>query len=468
MNIPASITELHADLLAKKYSVVSLVDTFLARIKKFDPHLNAFITVSEDLAYKQAKAADDLLGTLGKKAVQDYPLIGVVVAHKDLFLTKGLRTTAGSKVLTDYVPSYSATVVKKLDQAGAITIGKLNCDAWAHGSSGENSDFGPTVNPWGFDYVPGGSSSGSAAAVSAQFCMFATGTDTCGSIRLPANFTNTVGLKPTYGSVSRYGIVAMASSLDSIGHFTRNVSDAQKVYEITKGEDGNDATLKNSKEKAPKQKFTVGIPVEFFGEGLDSEIGKNIEEVIVQFKKFGVDFKEVSLPSTKYGISVYYIVQPAEVASNLGRYDGIRFGNSRDAFGSEAKRRIMLGTYVLSSGYYDAYYNKAMKVRSVIINEVNSVFDQVDCILAPVSPTPAFKLGEKVSDPLKMYLSDIYAATANLAGIPALALPSGFTKSKLPLGFQLMGPRFSEDSLFDLGELFQKNTDFHTKLPNLS
>lgn len=468
MNIPSNIKELQEDLLSKKYSAVSLVDVFLERIKKFDPKLNAFITVSEDLAYKQAKKVDDLLNELGGKVFQDYPLLGVVVAHKDLFSTEGIRTTAGSKVLTNYVPSYSATVVKKLDQAGAITIGKLNCDAWAHGSSGENSDFGSTINPWNKDFVPGGSSSGSAAAVAAQLCMLATGTDTCGSIRLPANFTNTVGLKPTYGSVSRYGIVAMASSLDSIGHFTRSVADARQVYAITKGEDENDATLKDSVNKSKTNGFTIGIPKEFFAEGLDSEIAKNIDATIEIFKKQGVLFKEVSLPSTKYGIAVYYIIQPAEVSSNLGRYDGIRYGNSRQDFGSEAKRRIMLGTYVLSSGYYDAYYNKAMKVRSVIINEVNSVFEQVDCLLAPVSPTPAFKLGEKVSDPLKMYLSDIYAATANLAGIPALAIPSGFTKSGLPLGFQLMGPRFSEDSLFDLGELFQKNTNFHTKLPNLT
>lgn len=467
MDIPLTITETQKGLLEKKFSAVELVDAYLARINTFDKDINSFITVSEDLAYEQAKETDKKIAELGKKAFEEFPLLGVVTAYKDIFLTKGVRTIAASKVLDSYLPPYSATVVERLTDVGAICIGKTNLDAWAHGSSGENSQMGATKNPWNKEYVPGGSSSGSGAALSANFALLTTGTDTCGSIRLPANYNGVVGLKPTYGAVSRYGIIAMASSLDSIGHLTHSVTDARKVFEITKGEDRKDGTLKNAKFKMPNAKFKIGIPKEFFGEGVDNEVRKNIEGVMEYYKARGVEFVEVSLPHTKYGISVYYIIQPAEVSSNLGRYDGIRYGNDRSHFGAEAKRRIMLGSYVLSSGYYDAYYLKAMKVRTIICNEVNHVFEDVDAMIAPVAPTPPFKLGAKVDDPLQMYLTDIFAATANLTGIPSVAIPSGFTNSGLPLGFQLMGSRFGENTLFDLGEMYQKETDWHLKTPKL-
>lgn len=475
MDIPLTITETQKGLVEKKYSAVDLVDAYLARINAFDKEINAFITVSDELAYTQAKEADRLIAELGEKAFEQFPLLGVVTAYKDIYLTKGVRTTAASKVLESYVPEYSATAVERLEAAGAICIGKTNLDAWAHGSSGENSDFGATKNPWDKEYVSGGSSSGAGAVLSSNFALLATGTDTCGSIRLPANYNGVVGLKPTYGSVSRYGIIAMASSLDSIGHLTRSVEDARLVFNITKGEDGKDGTLKSAKFNivdggkplVHNSKLKIGIPKEFFGEGLKNEVRENIERVIEYYKDKDIEFVDVSLPHTKYGISVYYIIQPAEVSSNLGRFDGIRYGNDRSIFGDEAKRRIMLGSYVLSSGYYDAYYLKAMKVRTIICQEVDEVFEKVDAMITPVAPTPPFKLGEKVSDPLQMYLTDIFAATANLSGIPSLAIPSGFTKSGLPLGFQLMGPRFAEDTLFDLGELYQKETDFHLKTAKL-
>ncbi len=468
MKLPISISQLQSDLIDGKYSAVDLVDAYLLRITNFDKKINSFITLVQNRAYADAKRVDKIIRLKGENALKEYPLLGVVVGHKDLFLTQGIRTTAGAKVLDSYVPSYSATVVKRLENAGTILIGKLNCDAWAHGSSGENSDYGPTHNPWSKDHVAGGSSSGSSAAVASLFCTVSTGTDTCGSIRLPANFTGIVGFKPTYGSVSRYGAVAMASSLDSMGHFAKTVNDTRKVYQVTKDIDGFDATIVSSKNNTKKDKFTVGIPKEFTGEGIDPEVVNNLEQVFKTFESLGIKFKEVSLPSTKYGISAYYIIQPAEVSSNLGRYDGIRFGKDRSFFSQEAKRRIMLGTYVLSSGYYDAYYLQAMKVRSKIIHELETVFEEVDVLIAPVSPTSAFKLGEKVDDPLTMYLSDIYAATANLGGIPGIAIPSGFTKKGLPLGFQLMGPRFCENTLFNLGELYQENTHYHTTLPDLT
>ncbi|OGM12160.1 glutaminyl-tRNA synthase (glutamine-hydrolyzing) subunit A [Candidatus Woesebacteria bacterium RBG_16_36_11] len=466
-NPPLTIEETQKGLLKKDFSAVDLVDSYLDRIKKYDKNLNAIITLAEDSAYEKAKKVDRLISDYKENAFKDYPLLGVVVIHKDMFLTKGIRTTAASNVLKDYIPSYSATTVKKFDAAGCITLAKANCDAWAHGSSGENSDFGPTKNPWNENFVAGGSSSGSAASLAANYCLIATGTDTCGSVRVPANFCGVVGLKPTYGSVSRYGVIAMASSLDSVGHFSRTVEDSRKIFEVTKGEDGLDATLKNSNIILDKSKITVGIPKEFFVKGLDKDVEKGVFAAINLLKKKGINFKEVSLPHTKYGISVYYIIQPAEVSSNLGRYDGIRFGDEREVFGDEAKRRIMLGTYVLSAGYYDAYYNQAMKVRSIIIKEVDNVFKDVDALIAPVAPTNAFKLGEKTNNPLSMYLTDIYAATANLTGIPSIAIPYGFSKNRLPLGFQIMAPKFSEDMLVSLGKMFQQEISWKPEVPNI-
>lgn len=464
MNIPLTIKETQEGLIKKKFSAVQLVDAYFGRIEKFDKKINSFLTLSGDMAYLQAKEVDKKIEELGKTAFDNNPLLGVTIAHKDLFLTKGLKTTAGSKVLENYVPVYSATVVKKLENAGTITLGKTNCDAWAHGASGENSDFGPTKNPWDKEYVPGGSSSGSAAAISAQFSLIATGTDTGGSIRQPANFCGVVGFKPTYGAVSRYGVIAMASSLDSVGHIGLTVEDIEKVFEVTKGEDGKDSTVRNTKHKTTNGKFKIGIPKEYFIEGVDPEVEKAVKEAIDIFKNQGIELVNISLPHTKYAISVYYIVQPAEVSSNLGRYDGIRYGKNRGSFGDEAKRRIMLGTYVLSAGYYDAYYLKAQKVRSKIIGDFENAFEKVDAIIAPVSPTSAFKLGEKAKDPLQMYLADILTAAANVAGIPGLAIPSGFSTKGLPLGFQLMGARFSEPILFKLGKLYQEIVNWKPKI----
>jgi aspartyl-tRNA(Asn)/glutamyl-tRNA(Gln) amidotransferase subunit A len=458
MITPLTIKETQDGLKSKKFSAVELVDSYLAQIKKYNSEYNIFLTVTEENAYKKAKALD-------QSGDFSNPLSGVVTAYKDIFLTKDTRTTAASKVLESYIPQYSATSVNKIEAAGAISIGKLNCDAFAHGSSGENSDYGPTLNPWNKEYTPGGSSSGSGAVLSANMSLISTGTDTCGSIRLPANYGYSVSLKPTYGAVSRYGVIAMASSLDTVGPLGRTVEDVESVFNVIKGEDGFDGTVKNHEyTEFNKEKIRIGVPKEFFVGGLDNEIEKNIQEVINVYKKENIEFVDVSLPSTKHGISVYYIIQPAEVSSNLGRFDGIRYGNNRDSFGEEAKRRIMLGSYVLSAGYYDAYYEKAMKVRTIIKNEVDEVFNKVDAIIAPVAPTPAFKLGEKANDPLAMYLTDIYAATANLCGIPSIAIPSGFSSKKLPLGFQLMAPRFGENTLFKLGKIYKIATNYSPKV----
>lgn len=466
MNIPHTITELQEGLKEKKFSAVEVVENYLSRIKVFDKDLNSFLTVTEDYALKKAQDIDRYIADNGESVFDEKPLLGSVVALKDIYSTNGIRTTAASKVLESYVPAYSATVVNRLEEAGAIIIGKTNCDAWAHGASGENSDFGPTCNPWNKQHVPGGSSSGSAVSVSANFSTFSMGTDTGGSIRQPASFCNVVGLKPTYGRVPRYGVIAMASSLDTMGHFTRSVEDSRRILNVTTGSDGKDSTVANNNYKSSNHK-KIGVPKEYFSEGLNPEIEKAVLQSIEVFKNQGYEIVEISLPHTKYALSVYYIVQPAEVSSNLGRFDGIRFGNDRSTFGSEAKRRIMLGTYVLSSGYYDAYYLKAMKVRSKLIQDFDKAFEEVDAIITPTSPIPPFKIGEKVEDPLAMYLADVYTVAINLVGIPGLSLNSGFTESGLPIGFQILGPKFSEDKLFDLGELYQKNTDHHTKTPNL-
>lgn len=468
MNVPKTIDELHKNLSEKRFSVPELIGSYLSNIEKHNKKLNVFLTVTSEYAETKAKAMQKVLEN-SPQALSEFPLLGVPVAMKDVYLTQGVRTTAGSEVLKEYIPEYSATSFTKLEKAGAVLVGKVNCDAWAHGSSGENSDFGPTLNPWNTGFVPGGSSSGSGVSVATDMALVSPGSDTCGSIRLPANYCGVTGLKPTYGAVSRYGVVAMASSLDSMGHITRSASDSKKVFRVTRGIDYKDSTIVDHKYEAfhGQKKLKIGIPREYIGEGLSGDVAFAVE----QFKKYleaeGHFVTEVSLPSTKYGISVYYIIQPAEVSSNLGRYDGIRYGMGRDMFGAEAKRRIMLGTHVLSSGYYDAYYHKAMKVRTLIIKEVERVFEDVDILLAPVAPTPPFKLGEKTASPLEMYLTDIYAATANLAGIPSLAIPTGFNAKGFPLGVQIMGKRFSEEMLFTVAEKFQSNTDFHLQSPSI-
>jgi aspartyl-tRNA(Asn)/glutamyl-tRNA(Gln) amidotransferase subunit A len=466
-----TIKEAKKGLKEKNFSSVELVEACLEQIRKHDKKINAFITVCEKEALEEARKADKLFHQPPVTSHQS--LLGVPIAIKDLYLTKGIKSTAGSKVLNDYLPQYDATAVKRLKEAGAIIIGKTNLDAWAHGSSGENSDYGLTKNPWNLKYVPGGSSSGSAAALAASMCLASTGTDTGGSIRLPASFCNLVGLKPTYGRVSRYGVVAMASSLDSIGHFSRCVFDAALILNLTAGHDPHDATTPPKEvpdytreiEKGIKG-FKFGLPSEYFDKGLDEKVKRVVEEAIKNLVELGGRFIKISLPHTEYALAAYYIIQPSEVSSNLARYDGIRYGFPREKFADEAKRRIMLGTFSLSAGYYEAYYLKAMKVRTLIKKDFDMAFSKVDVIIAPVSPTPPFKIGEKAEDPLKMYLSDILTVTANLAGIPVLSVPAGFVDG-LPVGIQFLGPQFSEESLFQAAYAYEQATDWQQRRPKL-
>lgn len=444
-------------LRKKEFSSEDLAMSCLDEIGKKNRELNAFITVDKEGALKQAKFADKKI-----KDSINLPLLGIPIAVKDIFLTRGLRTTAGSEVLKNYIPQYDATVVKKLYEAGAIIIGKTNLDAWAHGSSGENSDFGPTKNPLNTDYVPGGSSSGSAVSVASNMTLAATGSDTGGSIRLPASFCNVVGLKPTYGRVSRYGVISMASSMDSIGHFTKTVEDSAIFLQVTAGRDQMDATTPPKEvpdyEKQLKEtkKLKIGIPKEYFAKGLDVKVKEKVESAIKFYEKNGFEIVEVSLPHTEYAIACYYVIQPSEVSSNLARYDGIRYGNDRSAFGDEAVRRIMLGTFTLSSGYVDAYYKKAMKVRTLIKKDFDDVFKKVDAIISPVSPTLPWKLGEKTNDPLAMYLSDALTVPTNIAGIPGISVPIGFV-GDLPVGMQILANHFEEKILFQLGHFYENN-----------
>jgi len=458
-----TVSQAQEGLKKKKFSVKELVASCLEQIKKLNPKLNAFITVCEKEALKEAEEKDLEIKKLRNLEIKGkFPLFGIPIAAKDLFCTKGIKTTAGSKVLENYIPVYDATVIRKLKEAGAIIIGKTNCDAWAHGSSGENSDFGPTKNPFDETRVPGGSSSGSAVAVATGMSLAATGTDTGGSIRLPAAFCGVVGLKPTYGRVSRFGVVAMASSLDCMGHFTKDVKDAALILKVIAGKDEKDATSSpmpvvdylNLLERLGKN-FKVGLPKEYFIKGLEKKIEERILKIVRLLEKKGIKIKEVSLPHTKYALATYYIIQPAEVSSNLARYDGIRYGLPRENFGAEAKRRIMLGTYTLSAGYYEAYYLKAMKVRTLIRKDFENVFKEVDLLITPVTPTLPFKLGEKVNDPLQMYLSDVLTIPASLAGIPGLSLPVGKIDN-LPVGMQILGPQFAEEKILQLGRIIER------------
>lgn len=441
-------------LRSKKFTSVDLIVSCLENIEKYNKEYNVFLTVEDkDKLLHLAREADQTDHSL--------PLSGIPVALKDLFSSKDLRTTAGSKVLDNYIPQYDATVVKKLKDAGAIIIGKVNEDAWGHGSSGENSDFGPTGNAFNKDYVAGGSSSGSAVAVALGMCLVATGTDTGGSIRVPASYNNLVGLKPTYGRVSRYGVIAMASSLDSIGHITKNVEDSAYFLNITAGNDPFDATtgvspvpdyLKNLDRK-DLNGLKIAVPKEATDKSLT--VSQNFEGAKDKIKKLGAEITEVSMKYLLDGLETYYIIVPSEVSSNLARMDGIRFGNGRGDFGKEAKRRIMIGTYALSSGYYDAYYKTAQKVRTLICDEFKKVFKDFDTVLMPVTPTPPSKIGEKVNDPLALYMSDLYTIPVNLAGLPSLVLPSGFVDD-LPVGVQLVGPQWSEELLFSVGNVYEK------------
>ena len=459
----ATIQATKAALLNRELKATEMVEAILKEIEH-KKYLNIFLSINKENALESAKTIDkDIEHNIER--VNKLPLLGIPIAHKDLFLTKGLRTTAASKVLANYIPPYSATVVDKLAAAGAIVMGKVNCDAWAHGSSGENSDFGATLNPLNQDLVPGGSSSGSAAAVAAGLVQAATATDTGGSIRLPANFTGTVGFKPTYGRVSRYGVIAMASSLDSIGHITANVGDAAQLLAVTSGVDVHDATTADSRPftvpdfaNLTKLKgIKIGVPREYLEPIKNPEIKANFNQVVKELTRLGAEIVDISLPHSESALAVYYVIQPAEVSSNLARFDGVRFGQARDQFGAEAMRRIMIGTFTLSAGYYDAYYKAAQKVRTLVIDDFTQAFSQTDLLLAPVSPTGPFKLGEKIADPLAMYLSDILTIPVNLAGLPAIALPSGKTKAGLPLGIQLIAKRYQEEALFGAAYLLEQS-----------
>lgn len=467
MDIKAlTITEALKSLRSKKVTAVELVEACLANIEKHNTEYNVFLTVADQ---------EGLLRTAHQCDETDYslPLAGIPIAIKDMYSTTNLRTTAASKVLENYVPKYESTVTRKLKEAGAIIIGKVNQDAWAHGSSGENSDFGPTKNPYDKTRVPGGSSSGSVVAIRLGMCLAATGTDTGSSVRLPAAFCNLVGLKPTYGRVSRYGIISMASSFDTIGHITKTVLDNALISEITAGKDPYDGTTvpvevpKYTNLDTKSKKITVGLPREFFNVGgVDPKVSEVTQDAIKTMADLGFEFTEISLPHTEYAMSCYYILVPSEISSNLARYDGIRFGNSREKFGPEAKRRIMIGTYALSSGYYDAYYKTAAKVRTLIKKDYEDAFKKVDLILAPVSPTPPFKIGEKENDPVAMYLSDIFVCPINIAGVPSLSVPCGFT-GNLPVGIQFIGPQFSEDKIYQAAKAYEDTTEWYKTEPKL-
>ena len=473
-----------ADLLNKKeISAIELTNYFLKRISKFDSKLNSFISMNEENALKKAKEADELISR--KKHGS---LTGIPIVHKDLFSTKGILTTCGSKMLENYVPPYDATVVKKLSNAGMVILGKTNMDEFAMGSSNESSYFGIAKNPWDLEKVPGGSSGGSAAAVAARLSPVATGSDTGGSIRQPASFCGLTGLKPTYGSVSRYGMIAYASSLDQGGPIATSAEDCAIIFDEMKGFDQNDSTsnheiifekTKLNFKKENVRKINIGVPKEYFLEDLDQEVTNTIHQAIEKFKDIGFNIREVSLPDHEYAIPAYYIIASAEASSNLSRYDGIKFGyrcenptdlqdlyfrTRKEGFGMEVKKRIMIGTYALSSGYYDEYYMRALRIRRIIRDNFNEAFKEVDFILSPTSPSTAFNIGEKTSNAVEMYLSDVYTTPVNLAGLPAISIPTGFA-NKLPVGMQIIGNYFTESKILDVANLYQKETDWHNRIP---
>ena len=455
-----SLSKISEGVRGGDFSAVEVLQSFLKKIAEKEDDLNAFITVNSEGALAQAKKV---------KKGQKGRLLGVPIALKDNISTRGLRTTAGSKIIEDYIPPYNATVVAKLLAEGAVILGKTNMDEFAMGSSTENSAYGVTHNPYDYSRVPGGSSGGSAAAVAARLAPAALGTDTGGSIKQPAAFCGVVGLRPTYGAVSRYGVIALTSSLDQVGPLARTVEDARTIFGIISGKDPYDATSVEAVSQEPKElkNLRIGIPEEYLGEGLDPAVAERVKKVGEFLEKQGAKIQEVSLPHTHYGLAVYYIITPSEVSSNLARFDGIRYGvrvknlaidemvsNSRGrGFGSEPKRRIILGTFALSSGYADQYYLRAAKVRTLIAQDFEQAFEKVDLLLTPTAPTTAFKIGEK-KDPLSMYLSDIFTIPANLAGLPGLSVPAG-THPKLPGGGQLIGPKFSENMLFKVGEAIE-------------
>ena len=475
------------------FSSRDLTQSYLERIARLEPDLHAFITLTPDQALTQADEADKRLCEWRANPDENLPpLLGVPIAIKDVLATKGIRTTAGSRILDDFVPPYNATVVQRLLDAGMVILGKTNTDEFAMGSSTENSSYGVTHNPWDISRVPGGSSGGSAAAVAAGMSPIALGTDTGGSVRQPASFCGVTGLKPTYGRVSRYGLIAYGSSLDSVGVLARDARDAAAVFRVMAGHDPRDASSaarpvetreasKNAAGSRPLAGLRVGIPGEYFVAGLQPEVESAVREAVGSLASLGAEICSISLPHTEYALPVYYLIATAEASANLARFDGIRYGPRADAdalwevfrrtrgelFGREVKRRIMLGTYALSAGYYEAYYGKAQKVRTLIQRDFESAFESVDVIAAPVAPTTAFEIGEHRGDPLSMYLEDIFTLPANLAGIPGLAFPVGFDSHQLPIGMQLMAPHFHEGILFKAARAYQGMTDWHKWEPNL-
>lgn len=477
-----TLAEIARGLDEKQFSAEELTRSLLARIQQFDPRLNSFITVTEEQALAQAQAADTR-----RADGESGALLGAPIGHKDLFCTQGVRTSCGSKMLDNFQAPYDATVVERLAAAGAVSLGKLNMDEFAMGSANESSHYGPVKNPWDLTRVPGGSSGGSAAAVAARLLPAATGSDTGGSIRQPAALTNLTGLKPTYGRVSRWGMIAYASSLDQGGPLARTAEDCALMLGVMAGFDPKDSTSVDqplddylAALSKPLTGLRVGLPKEYFGEGLDSKIADAVMVAVEALKKLGATVKDISLPNMQHAIPSYYVIAPAEASSNLSRFDGVRFGHrcenpvdltdlykrSRaEGFGDEVRRRIMVGTYALSAGYYDAYYLKAQKIRRLIKNDFVSAFDDVDVILGPTTPNLAWKLGEKNNDPVSAYLEDIYTITANLAGIPGLSMPAGFIDG-LPVGVQLLAPYFQESRLLNVAHQYQQVTEWHKHAPS--
>jgi aspartyl-tRNA(Asn)/glutamyl-tRNA(Gln) amidotransferase subunit A len=475
-----TIAELAKGLRAGDFSSVELTQTYLQRIHQHSA-LNAYVTVTDEQALQQAKAAD------AKLASGDASLLtGIPIAQKDIFCTLGVKTTCGSKMLDNFIAPYNATVVNKLNQAGAVMLGKVNMDEFAMGSSNETSYYGPTKNPWNTSTVPGGSSGGSATAVAARLAVCATGTDTGGSIRQPAALCGITGLKPTYGRVSRYGMIAYASSLDQGGPMTRSAEDAAILLQAMAGFDEKDSTSVDQPVpdylvnlNKPLTGLKIGLPKEFFTADLNSDMAATLETAINHYRQLGAEVKEISMPTLKMAIPAYYVIAPAECSANLSRFDGVRFGyrcenpadladlytRSRgEAFGKEVKRRILMGTYALSAGYYDAYYIKAQKVRRLISDDFKKALAEVDVIMGPVTPTPAFGIGEKLANPIEMYLSDIYTIAINLAGLPAMSIPAGFING-LPVGLQIIGNYFDEAKLLNVAHQYQQVTDWHQQVP---
>lgn len=472
-------------ILSREIQATELVGKIFEWIKDIEPNVQAFITINEKEALEKASEVDNKIANRQKVGL----LAGIPIAVKDNICTKNLTTTCASKILQNFIPPYDAFVVKRLKEEDAIIIGKTNLDEFAMGSSTENSGYKITRNPWNHECVPGGSSGGSAAAVAADFSFLALGSDTGGSVRQPAALCGVVGIKPTYGRVSRYGLIAFGSSLDQIGTFTKDVKDAALLLQVIAGYDSYDST--SAQVSIPDylhgidlgvKGLRIGIPKEYFAGALNAEVSKAVKDALKLYEKLGATVVGISLPHTEYAVAVYYIVANAEASSNLARYDGVRYGyrtgeshgiidmycrTRSEGFGNEVKRRIMLGNYALSSGYYDAYYLKASKVRNLIKNDFDVAFEKVDCIMCPTSPVPAFKIGERANNPLEMYLSDIYTIPANLAGIPGISIPCGFSETGLPIGMQILAKHFEEKKILQIAYAFERETDFHLKKPSL-